>query len=200
VAKHTDRELLRLVRQHLDVDGLLAAHHDVSRADLDALWRRHGVADPPPRQTELFEEASPGLTLIARCDGAARGNPGPAAIGAVIQDLEGDTLLEVSECIGRATNNVAEYRAVIAAIEQAMILRCSRLRLLLDSDLLVNQLTGRYKVRTAHLRPLRDEALGLLGKLDHWSVQYVPRQENAEADALANRALDAAKRCRKARS
>jgi len=190
----SDRALLRLVRQHLDVEGLLAANAGLTRADLDALWQRHGVADPAPRQTQLFQDAPAGLKLVARCDGAARGNPGPAAIGAVIQDLEGDTLLEVSECIGKATNNVAEYRAVIAAIEQALLLRCSELLLLLDSDLLVNQLTGRYRVKAPHLRPLHKEALSLLGTLDRWVVRHVPRAQNAEADALANRALDAAKR------
>jgi len=192
----TDRDLLRLVRQHLDVEGLLTANPAVSRAHLDALWERHGVADPRPRQTELFDAPVDGLKLIARCDGAARGNPGPAAVGAVIQDLEGDTLLEVSECIGRATNNVAEYRAVIAAVEQALLLRCTELLLLLDSDLLVNQLSGRYRVKAPHLRPLHSEALSLLGKLKRWVVRHVPRRENAEADALANRALDAAKRRR----
>ena len=201
MTKLTDRELLALVREHLDVERLLTAHPEVTRADLEAFWARRGLGKgrrPPVAQThELFDAPqqqrdapSRPLRLVARCDGAARGNPGPAAIGAVLQDADGDTLIEVSEAIGRATNNVAEYHAVIRAVERALELGCTDLTLLLDSDLLVNQLCGTYKVRAPHLRPLRQQAVALLDRLHHWQVRYVPRAENHEADRLANLALD----------
>jgi ribonuclease HI len=198
--KPTDRELLRLVREHLDLDALLAAHPEVARQDLEALWRRLGLREPAPpitQQGDLFDGAdSPrrrsgrSLSLVARCDGAARGNPGPAAIGAVLEDADGDALLDISERIGRATNNVAEYTAVIRAIEQALALGATELTLLIDSEFLVYQLQGSYKVRAAHLRPLYQRAMGLLARLERWEARFVPREENAAADRLANLALD----------
>jgi ribonuclease HI len=196
LARLTDPQLLRLIRQHLDLEGLLAAHPEVRRADVEALWSRLGLDPPPPRvaprQPELFRPASPASRIVvARCDGAARGNPGPAAIGIVLQEPSGKTLARIGECVGHATNNVAEYSAVIRAVEEAVALGATELRLLLDSELLVQQLRGAYKVRAPHLRPLHQRALGLLQQLEQWSVRHVPRHENAAADRLANQALDA---------
>ena len=191
------KRLLRLARTCLDVDRLLTEQPDVSRADLAALWSSLGLDDAPrpAQQRGLFEpSASAGaqpLTLIARCDGAARGNPGPASIGAVLQAPDGAVLAELSEAIGHATCNVAEYHAVIRAAETALSLGAAELRLLLDSDLLVNQLRGSYRVKASHLRPLHERAMALLGRFGRWSVRHVPRAENAAADALANQALDA---------
>ena len=199
MTKPTDRNLLGWIREHLDVDALLAAHPEVTRADLAAFWRRRGLGEAPT-QRDLFDQAPPtpdprprgtSLALVARCDGAARGNPGPAAIGAVLSDAaDGQAVLEISERIGRATNNVAEYAAVIRAVEQAVALRATEVSLLLDSQLLVNQLQGRYKVKAPHLRPLHRKALALLGQLARWQVRYVPREQNHAADRLANMALD----------
>jgi len=199
LAKLTDRELLRLIREHLDVDALLAAHPEVSRADLEAFWRRRGAGKPAAgRERELFDRPAPQasapsrrLRLVARCDGAARGNPGPAAIGVLILGPKGAPLRKVGERIGRATSNVAEYAAVIRAAEEALALGATELTLLLDSELLVFQLRGTYKVRAAHLRPLHRRALGLLGQFRRWEVRHVSRDKNAAADRLANRALDA---------
>ena len=194
------RRLLRLLRDHLDVGRLLAAQPDVSAADLADLWSSLGLDEPPPaprpvEQRGLFEpSASPGaapLTVVARCDGAARGNPGPASIGAVLEAPDGTVLAELSEAIGHTTNNVAEYRAVIRAAETALSLGATELRFLLDSDLLVNQLKGTYRVKASHLRPLHERAMALLRQFGRWSVRHVPRSENAAADALANQALDA---------
>ncbi|MFP4057635.1 MAG: ribonuclease HI family protein [Candidatus Brocadiia bacterium] len=197
MAKLSERKLLKLVREHLDAEALLAAHPEVSRADLETLWRRLGLEPQPSRQREreLFDEPSPGssqgreLKLLARCDGAARGNPGPAAVGAVLEDEEGDPLLEVSEQIGRATNNEAEYTAVIRAIEKALLLGATELVLCLDSELLVQQLRGNYKVKSPNLRPLHARATALLGRLRRWEARYVPRDENVAADRLANEAF-----------
>ena len=199
MAKPTRRQMLRLIREHLDAQALLAAHPEIAQADLDRLWAKCGLDQPhhPPAQAPDLFDPPPApdppehpLHLVARCDGAARGNPGPAAIGAVLLDDGGDVLQEISETIGRATNNVAEYRAVIAAVERALLLRCTHLTLLLDSTLLVNQLRGTYKVKAPHLRPLRDQALALLAHLQRWNVRHVPRAKNHAADRLANLALD----------
>jgi len=195
LAQLTDRQLLRLIREHLDVDALLAAHPEVSGADLEALWSRLGLGEqaarPAERQRHLFQAPATGSRIVvARCDGAARGNPGPAAIGVLLLDPRGDVLHQFGERIGSTTNNVAEYTAVIRAAEEALALGATELRLLLDSDLLVQQLRGAYKVRAPHLRPLHAQARELLARFAGWTVRHVPREENTDADALANQALD----------
>ena len=124
-------------------------------------------------------------------DGGARGNPGPAAIGVVVSRPEGEVLEEASERIGEATNNVAEYRAVIAGLERARALGARRVRVRADSLLLVQQLRGVWKVKNAGLQPLWDEAARLARGFDRAVFEHVPRGRNRAADALANRAMDA---------
>jgi ribonuclease H / adenosylcobalamin/alpha-ribazole phosphatase len=129
--------------------------------------------------------------LYVWTDGGARGNPGPAGIGAVVTRPDGTVLAEISEGIGWATNNVAEYRAVIAGLERAKALGGRRVRVRADSLLLVQQLRGAWKVRNAGLQPLRDEALRLVGGFDRVVFEHVPRSRNRAADKLANQAMDA---------
>jgi len=131
--------------------------------------------------------------LIVYCDGGARGNPGPAAIGAVVLDPSTEPptrLATVSERIGVATNNVAEYRALVAGLEAAREFPARRVRVRADSQLLVRQLEGRYRVKQAHLRPFFERARELLGEYEDVELVHVPREENTEADALVNAALD----------
>lgn len=131
--------------------------------------------------------------LVIYCDGGARGNPGPAAIGAVVLDPSTKPparLATVSETIGVATNNVAEYRALVAALEAAREFPARRVRVRADSQLLVRQLEGRYKVKQAHLRPYYEQACALLAEYEDVDLAHVPREENTEADALVNAALD----------
>ena len=128
-------------------------------------------------------------TLVINADGASRGNPGPAAIGATIKDEDGRLLASVSERIGRTTNNQAEYRALIAALEKAISLEARRVDIRLDSELVVRQVEGRYKVKKATLRPLYLRVGELLGQLEGFTLTHVPREQNAEADRLANAAL-----------
>jgi ribonuclease HI len=133
--------------------------------------------------------------VIVQCDGGSRGNPGPAAIGAVVLDGTVDppgVLKTVSECIGVATNNVAEYRALIAGLEAARPYGARRVVVRADSELLVRQLEGRYKVKSEHLRPLFEEARALLADYDEVDLGHVRREQNVDADALVNAALDAA--------
>ena len=132
--------------------------------------------------------------VVVYCDGGARGNPGPAAIGAVVIDPSTSPptrLAIVSERIGVTTNNVAEYRACIAGLEAARAFPSRAIRVRADSMLVVEQLKGRWRVKQAHLRPLRDEALALLDAYDEVDVAHVRREQNADADALVNAALDA---------
>jgi ribonuclease HI len=131
--------------------------------------------------------------LIVNVDGGARGNPGPAAIAAVVTDPDsGDVLLERSETIGEATNNIAEYRAVMLGAELVHELGASEVEMIGDSALIAHQLRGEWKVKEAHLRALRDAAREALDRVGEWSIRNVPRAQNAEADRLLNEALDAA--------
>ena len=130
--------------------------------------------------------------LLIACDGGSRGNPGPAAIGAVVRDAQtGELLASVSEHIGVATNNVAEYQALVSALETAAKLGATRVTIQADSQLVIRQLEGSYRVRQPHLKPLFDRVRALLAPYDDVELRHVPREENAEADALVNAALDA---------
>jgi ribonuclease HI len=147
-------------------------------------------------QESLFSSDDDGGldTVVVYCDGGARGNPGPAAIGAVVLDPSTDPprrLEVVSERIGVATNNVAEYRALIAGLEAAAPFHARRICVRADSMLVVQQLLGAWKVKQEHLRPLFQQARALLAEYDDVDLQHVPRRENTDADALVNAALDA---------
>ncbi len=133
----------------------------------------------------------PGLRLTVECDGAARGNPGPAGIGAVVRDGHGRILAEIGEGIGVATNNVAEYRAAIAGLARALDLGASEVLLRSDSRLLVEQLEGRYRVKNPTLIRLHGEVRGLLARLARVRIEHVPRERNRDADRLANVGVDA---------
>jgi ribonuclease HI len=125
-------------------------------------------------------------------DGGSRGNPGPAAVAAVVTDPSGEVLLERSETIGRATNNVAEYRALLLGVELAKELGADEVEFVGDSMLIVEQVRGNWKVKQAHLKPLHREARAALAELGSWSMRHVKRGENERADELLNEALDAA--------
>jgi ribonuclease HI len=131
------------------------------------------------------------LKLVVHVDGGSRGNPGPAAGGAVITTPDGDVVDEAMEVIGRATNNVAEYRGLLLGLRRARDLGATEVEVFNDSELVAKQVNGQYKVKHPDMRPLCVEALQLLREFDAWSVTSVPREQNADADALVNRALDA---------
>ena len=139
-------------------------------------------------QSPLPSRGRPVLELFT--DGASRGNPGPAAIGVVFKLKDGVELAEHSEAIGRATNNVAEYRAVVAALEHCRRWRVKRVNLIMDSELIVRQLHGTYRVKSPDLRPLYQQVVFLSKGLEEFRVRHIKRALNGHADALANRALD----------
>ena len=128
--------------------------------------------------------------MTVACDGASRGNPGPAGAGAQITGPDGSVLAEVAEGLGETTNNVAEYTAVIRGLERALELGATDVLLRSDSQLLINQLTGRYRVKTPHLQPLHRRVRELAARFDTIEYEHVRRERNTEADRLANLGVD----------
>jgi ribonuclease HI len=128
--------------------------------------------------------------LTVNFDGGSRGNPGPAAIGVVVSDSDGEIVAEVGETIGRATNNVAEYRALLRGIELARDHGATEVEIFGDSQLIVRQVEGRYKVKHPEMKKLHTEAKAALGEFDSWTISDVRRAYNAEADRLVNEAFD----------
>ena len=146
-----------------------------------------------PATTEgLFAQNSdsPGNEIVAHIDGGARGNPGPAGYGAVIEDASGHRLAELSEYLGTQTNNVAEYSALLAVLDYAVRHGHKALRVISDSELLVKQMRGQYKVNNLALREMVAKARELIARLEWFRVSHVLRAKNREADRLANAAMD----------
>jgi ribonuclease HI len=133
------------------------------------------------------------VKVVVHVDGGARGNPGPAAAGAVLSTPDGDVLDEVAETIGVATNNVAEYRGLLLGLERARALGATEVEVVNDSELVAKQVSGQYKVKHPDMKPLHAAARQALEAFDRWSIRSVPRAQNADADALVNQALDAAR-------
>jgi ribonuclease HI len=132
------------------------------------------------------------MKVIVHVDGGARGNPGPAAAACVISAPDGQVLAEHTELLGRVTNNVAEYRALLLGLEQARALGADEVEVVGDSELIAKQVQGLYKVKHPAMRPLHLEAMEALRGFASWSIRTVPRAQNAHADALVNEALDRA--------
>jgi ribonuclease HI len=132
------------------------------------------------------------VRVVVHVDGGSRGNPGPAAAAAVLSTPEGDVLDEAALTLGRATNNVAEYRGLLLGLERARELGATEIDVVNDSELVARQVNGAYKVKHPDMRPLYEEAMRALQGFERWSIRSVPRAQNAAADALVNQALDAA--------
>ena len=151
---------------------------------------------PTPRGAPLFADAAPEATTApaaayrANIDGGSRGNPGPASYGVVIRDPRGEVIAKLKKYIGRMTNNVAEYYGLIAALDYAQQHGIRALRVESDAELLVRQMQGRYKVKSPELRPLFERAHKMAQAFEFFRIEHVYRERNAEADALANEALD----------
>jgi probable phosphoglycerate mutase len=149
-----------------------------SRANLAARL----FSDPAP--------SHPDDVYTAQVDGASRGNPGPAAYAVIVRRPDGSVVYQLGKYLGNATNNVAEYFALITALDYCAEHNLSRLRVRSDSELLVRQMQGRYKVKSASLKPLHERALRQSKSFGYFVIEHVPRELNSEADALANAALD----------
>jgi probable phosphoglycerate mutase len=132
--------------------------------------------------------------IIAHIDGGSRGNPGPAAYGVAIETAQGQAVTAFAKYLGKTTNNFAEYQGLLAALEYALSHGYPRLRVLTDSELMARQISGQYKVRSPDLRPLHDKAQAMIARLEFFSIRHVYREQNREADGLANKAMDDAER------
>ena len=209
----SDERLIRLLETMVDIPALTAlseaaGYEDVAQARDELLDLGHRLArkkrgsalpaskrknEDLPSPCSSSSPFPPEAVAVANTDGASRGNPGPAAYGCVFSLEDGTLLCAEGEAIGVATNNVAEYRGAIAALARLKAWGLQRIVLRLDSQLVVRQLEGSYRVKDAGLKPLHAQARELLRAFDSIQLQYVPRAQNALADAAANRALDRAK-------
>jgi ribonuclease HI len=131
------------------------------------------------------------VKVVVECDGAARGNPGPAGIGAAVLSSNGEVLAEIAEGIGEATNNVAEYTAAREGLRRALELGATEALLRSDSRLMIEQLSGRYRVKAVHLKPLHAQVLAEARRFERITFEHVPRELNTHADRLANEGVDA---------
>jgi ribonuclease HI len=136
----------------------------------------------------------PAAVAVAHIDGGSRGNPGPAAFGVLLKNSEGKVEATLSHFLGRQTNNFAEYSGLVAALERALQSGFPALQVFSDSELLVRQILGIYKVRNENIRPLYERACELIQQFQWFGIQHVRREQNREADGLANRAMDQAAR------
>jgi len=143
----------------------------------------NGRIEKPPQSRVPF-------AIRANIDGGARGNPGPAACAVVVRNEKSEVIAEWGEYIGIQTNNVAEYSGLLAALDYAVREKYHSLKVLSDSELLVQQMRGVYKVKNLQLKELFDRAQALVRKIEHFGIEYVPRESNREADRLVNKVLD----------
>jgi ribonuclease HI len=167
---------------------------DLSKAEREARRRERAAAAVEAERQEVAaaEQAAPARPVHTRlyCDGAARGNPGPAGAGAVIVNPAGHIVAKVGKFLGEETNNVAEYMGLILGLKRAKAMGIKELEVLADSELVVKQVIGEYAVKAEHLRPLHAEAVALFKGFDQIEIRHIPREENGQADAMSNRAID----------
>jgi ribonuclease HI/probable phosphoglycerate mutase len=200
-----DREILQRLAERLPEDLLRELFPDRAPETIrETLRRRSGIEAPAagkkgagpllPFSRPGGQQVSPapqkGESCILYTDGASRGNPGEAGAGVVLLASDRRPLANRAIYLGQCTNNVAEYRALLAGLELALQHGCERLNIFLDSELIVRQISGQYKVKNAHLQPLHLQAKDLLQRLRGWRINHVPRAENAQADQLANQGID----------
>jgi ribonuclease HI len=183
--------LLKAVGERLPPDLVPPEWAEITRQELRQLFGRlaeHVCTCPDWAEVEPAKGRKTVFSLYT--DGASRGNPGPAGAGVLLLDEKGRPILELNRFLGKATNNEAEYQALIAGLEAAEKLGLSRLQIFLDSELVVKQLQGEYRVRNPRLQPLFDEVASRLQRFSRYAIMYVPRDRNQAADRLANEAVD----------
>jgi ribonuclease HI len=170
----------------------LSESMELSKAEREKKKRERAAAAEAERQAtaEAVVEAARPVRTRLFTDGAARGNPGPAGAGAVIISPDGHIVAKVGKFLGEETNNVAEYMGLIIGLKRAKAMGIKELDVLADSELMVKQLNGDYAVKADHLKPLFDEARALLKGFAEIEIRHIPREQNGQADAMSNRAID----------
>jgi len=192
------QKLVTLISQYLDREKLIKENPSVTKEMIDAFLHdifmaKQGKEPTDTNQShhETVRHKQKDVTdLVIHTDGASRGNPGKAGIGVAIFDKNYHLLEELCKFIGESTNNVAEYQAMILAAQKAVAYNARKVTFKTDSELLVRQLNGAYRVKSQNILPLYHELTILLGKIPEWKIQHVRREENVCADALANQGID----------
>jgi ribonuclease HI len=193
----SDYELLALIHKSIDIETLKEQDTAVTKKRVDKLFqdlKGHVKKDDPDISEEEITGASDikkdADLIVVNVDGASKGNPGESGIGVAIFDKDLNLINEACDYLGVATNNVAEYKALILGIKLSTKYNAKRVLFKADSELMVKQIKGEYRVKNAQLKLLFTEAQGLLKKLPNWKIMHVPREENKEADLLANKGVD----------
>ena len=189
--------VLELLGERLPTEFLRVEFPDLTRKDVRRFFQ--AVAEHIRCCDEWADSGADGqevepsrrmMRVSLYCDGASRGNPGPSGAGVVLLDEKGEQIFELSRYLDKGTNNEAEYRALVRGLEAAADLDVKRIEIFLDSELVVRQLSGKYKVRNARLRSLFDQAVSILQQFDDYAIFHVGRELNQQADRLANEAID----------
>ena len=193
----SDYELLALIHKNIDIETLKEQDKAVTKKRVDKLFqdlKGHVKKDDPDISEEEITGASDikkdADLIVVNVDGASKGNPGESGIGVAIFDKDLNLINEACDYLGVATNNVAEYKALILGIKLSAKYNAKRVLFKADSELMVKQIKGEYRVKNAQLKLLFTEAQGLLKKLPNWKIMHVPREENKEADLLANKGVE----------
>ena len=193
----SDYELLALIHKSIDIETLKEQDTAVTKKRVDKLFqdlKGHVKKDDPDISKEEIAGASDikkdADLIVVNVDGASKGNPGESGIGVAIFDKDLNLINEACDYLGVATNNVAEYKALILGIKLSTKYNAKRVLFKADSELMVKQIKGEYRVKNAQLKLLFTEAQSLLKKLPNWKIMHVPREENKEADLLANKGVD----------
>ena len=193
----SDYELLALIYKSIDIETLKEQDKAVTKKRVDKLFqdlKGHVKKDDPDISEEEITGASDikkdADLIVVNVDGASKGNPGESGIGVAIFDKDLNLINEACDYLGVATNNVAEYKALILGIKLSTKYNAKRVLFKADSELMVKQIKGEYRVKNAQLKLLFTEAQSLLKKLPNWKIMHVPREENNEADLLANKGVD----------
>jgi ribonuclease HI len=183
-----DHSLIKLIQKHLDVEKLVRSEPGLTKKDIETFFQRF-----EPNDDKKHTPSQPdSLALKLYIDGAARGNPGPAAVGCVVLNMNDSVLIEKGKTIGHATNNVAEYRALLYGLELVKSFSPGSVTIYSDSELLVKQMKGEYKTRDSNLKKLKNEAEIHLKSIKYVKFNAISRSLNKTADSLANRSLDLA--------
>lgn len=184
------KKLLKDIKGNLDLKAILKANPGLTDTDVDDFFAKIQESLGLIEDAPVKNAAPKSETLKLYTDGASRGNPGPAAVGCVLFDGDDNVLLEKGKVIGNATNNVAEYNALLYGLELALQYTPKTIAIYSDSELLVKQMTGVYKTKNGRLSALKDKAVLKLKQFESYSFTSIPRDKNSNADSLANKALD----------
>jgi ribonuclease HI len=193
----SDHELLVLIHKGIDIEKLKEQDKAITKKRVDKLFQgiinyivKDDLAVSEKEITDTLNIKKEADLIVVNVDGASKGNPGESGIGVAIFDKDSNLINEACDYLGVATNNIAEYKALIFGIKLSIEYNAKRVLFKSDSELMVKQIKGEYKVKNAQLKLLFTEAQSLLKKLPNWKIMHVPREENKEADLLANKGVE----------